>query len=377
MIQLIRTLYAPLLSLILLILGSGLFNTFVTLRLEIEQFSAETIGAVTAALYLGILLGSLRLGGWIEKVGHIRAFTVFAIVSTVLVLAQSLWIDPFYWAILRLACGVCTAGVFIVIESWLLLQSPANERGAVLSLYLAIFYAALSAGQFLINLSDPASIYPFCIAAGFFAVSILPIFVHKVVQPKIESSTHLSLVEMFRISPLGFLGGVISGMLLAVIYGLVPLYGKEIGMGVSEIGTLMGVIIFGGLSFQWPIGRWADRTSRRRVLNTTSFMTTVFAIAIALTGESPWLLLLLGWFFGGFSFTIYPLSMAYVCEKVRGDQIVSATGGFVLSYGIGAIAGPLLAPIAMAMLGTSGLFYFLALIALFLGFFGLKRPVTE
>lgn len=377
MIQLIRTLYAPLLSLILLILGSGLFNTFVTLRLEIEQFSAETIGAVTAALYLGILLGSLRLGGWIEKVGHIRAFTVFAIISTLLVLAQALWIDPFYWAILRLACGVCTAGVFIVIESWLLLQSPANERGAVLSLYLAIFYAALSAGQFLINLSDPASVYPFCIAAGFFALSILPIFIQKVVQPKIECSSHLSLGEMFRISPLGFLGGVISGMLLAVIYGLVPLYGKEIGMGVSEIGTLMGVIIFGGLSFQWPIGRWADRTSRRRVLNTASFMTTVFAIAIALTGESPWLLLLLGWFFGGFSFTIYPLSMAYVCEKVRGDQIVSATGGFVLSYGIGAIAGPLLAPIAMGMLGTSGLFYFLALIALFLGFFGLKRPVAE
>ena len=70
-------------------------------------------------------------------------------------LAQAFWIDPIYWAILRLICGVCTAGVFIVIESWLLMQSPPSMRGAVLSLYLAVFYAALSAGQFLINLSDP------------------------------------------------------------------------------------------------------------------------------------------------------------------------------------------------------------------------------
>jgi MFS family permease len=374
MFQLIRTFSAPLLSLILLILGSGLFNTFVSIRLELAHYSAKTTGAVTAALYLGILLGSLKLGGFIEKVGHIRAFTIFAIVSTFLVLAQALWIDPIYWAILRLVCGICTAGIFIVIESWLLMQSPASERGAILSLYLAVFYAALSAGQFLINLSDPESIYPFCITAGLFALSTLPILIQKVQEPKIEKSSPLSMTQMIRISPLGFLGGVISGMLLAVIYGLVPFYGKEIGMEVSEIGTLMGVIIFGGLSFQWPLGRWADKTDRRRVLNTASFMTTVFAIAIALMGESPWLLLPLGWFFGGFSFTIYPLSMAYVCEKIKEDQIVSATGGFVLSYGIGAIGGPLIAPFAMSMLGTSGLFYFLAMIALFLCFFGLRRP---
>ena len=167
-------------------------------------------------------------------------------------------------------------------------------------------------------------------------------------------------------------------MLLAAIYGLVPVYAKEMGMGISEIGTLMGVIIFGGLSFQWPFGRWADKTDRRRVLNTASFMTTFFAITIGLVDhQSPWLLLLLGWFFGGFSFTIYPLSMAYACEKVAEDQIIAATGGFVLSYGIGAIAGPLLAPVAMSLFGTPGLFYFLAFITLLLCLVGLKRPLDE
>jgi len=376
MVPLIRSLSAPLLSLVLLILGSGLLNTFVPVRLEAADCSVKAIGAVSSALYAGILLGSLCLDRWIAKVGHIRAFTVFAIVSTLLVLAQALWVDPFYWAALRLASGFCMAGVFIVIESWLLIQSPESERGAVLSLYLAVFYAALSGGQFLLHLSDPVSSLPFCIAAGFFALSILPLFIGKTVEPKIERSSHLTLLQLFRISPLGFLGGVISGMLLAVIYGLVPLYAKDIGMGLPEIGTLMGVIIFGGLSFQFPIGRWADKTDRRRVLNTASFMTMLFAVAIALVGPSPWMLLLLGWFFGGFSFTIYPLSMAYVCEKVSQTQIVAATGSFVLSYGIGAIAGPLLAPFAMSLCGTCGLFYFLGTIAMLLCFVGLKpKPI--
>jgi len=376
MFPLIRKVSAPLLSLVLLILGSGLFNTFIPVRLEMEHYSVETIGVIASSLYVGILLGSLWLDRWIARVGHIRAFTIFAIVSTLLVLAQALWIHPLYWGLLRLICGFCTAGIFIVIESWLLLLCQPAQRGAVLSLYLAVFYAALSAGQFLFNISDPESIYPFCITAGLFAISVLPILVQKVTEPKLEgASASISLTQMFRLSPLGFLGGVISGMLLAVIYGLVPLYAKEIGMGITEIGTLMGIIIFGGLSFQWPIGRWADKTDRRFVLNAASFMTTLFAFGIALTGDHPWVVVLLGWFFGGFSFTIYPLSMAYVCEKVADNQIVSATGGFVLSYGIGAITGPLLAPIAMSLFGSGGLFYFLATITLFLTFFGLKSPL--
>ena len=91
----------------------------------------------------------------------------------------------------------------------------------------------------------------------------------------------------------------------------------------------------------------------------------------------PISLFVLAWLFGGFSFTLYPLSMAYVCEKIPEDQIVAATGGFVLSYGIGAIAGPMLVPLPMEWLGAPGLFYFLALITLGLGCFGLTPIKSE
>lgn len=371
---LIRSLSAPFLSLILMMLGSGLFNTFTSVRLEIAGYSIKAIGAATSSLYVGILVGSLYLSQWIGKVGHIRSFLIFAGVSTFLALAQSLWIDVFYWSLIRFFSGICMAGIFIVIESWLLLQSPLAMRGRILSIYLAVFYGALSAGQFLINLSPLTTIYPFFITASFFAVSLLPILIQKTQEPKLEITEKLSLLKLFTISPLGFLGGIISGMLLAAVYGLVPVYAKEIGMKISEIGILMAVIIFGGLSFQWPLGAWADQGNRRRVLNTSALMASLFAMAVTLI--PPFFsstLLVLSWFFGGFSFTIYPLSMAFTCEKINQDQIVSATGGFVLAYGIGAIVGPLLAPIAMSLFGIAGLFYFLAAITLLLALTGLKQ----
>ncbi len=377
MIPLIRSFLPPLLSLALMMMASGLFNTFVSIRLELEGFSPEVIGIVTSALYLGILAGSFKIDALILKMGHIRSFVLFAAILSVLVLLQAFWIDPWYWSVLRFVGGVCMAGIFIVIESWLLMKSAPDMRGAALSIYLAVFYAALSGGQFLINLSDPAGIYPFCITSILTVLSILPISIRQIPAPApIKEAVRMNIFQLFRISPLGFLGGIVSGMLLAAVYGLVPVYATEIGMSISEIGTFMAVIIFGGFLFQWPIGRWADKTDRRKVLYISSFLTACFAAAIAATDFiSPLLLLLLGWFFGGFSFTLYPLSMAYTCETVKEGQIVAVTGGFVLSYGIGAISGPILAPIAMEYFGNPGLFYFLGAITLLLALAGLKRPI--
>ncbi|MES2273316.1 MAG: MFS transporter [Chlamydiota bacterium] len=374
MLPLVRSLIPPLLSLVFMMMASGLFNTFVSIRLELEGYDPEVIGIVTSALYVGILVGSLKIDRLIAKRGHIQSFVIFAGILAFLSLAQGMWINPWYWSVLRFIGGICMAGVFIVIESWLLMQSSPQLRGGILSIYLAIFYAALSIGQLLINVSDPMSIYPFCIVAGLLLTSILPISVRKISQPKIEETSRLKLTQLFRISPLGLMGGVISGMLLAAVYGLVPVYANEIGMSVSEIGTFMAVLIFGGFSLQWPLGRLADKGERRRVLNFASFMSAIFGVIIALNSHSSNLLLGLAFLFGGFSFTLYPLSMAYACEKVQEGQVVAATGGFVLSYGIGAILGPLLAPIAMDFFGPPGLFYFLAFISFVLGLIGLKRP---
>jgi MFS family permease len=140
----------------------------------------------------------------------------------------------------------------------------------------------------------------------------------------------------------------------------------------------MAIIIFGGLSLQWPIAKWADNGKRRHMIQLASFLSALFGIGLTLIppGETGYLFLFAG-AFGGFAFTIYPLTMAYACEKVADHQIVKATGGFVLAYGIGAIVGPLLAPLCMDLFGSAGLFYFLAAISFFLGVMSSKRPAPQ
>jgi MFS family permease len=138
-------------------------------------------------------------------------------------------------------------------------------------------------------------------------------------------------------------------------------------MTSNEIGSFMGVLIFGGLSFQLPVGKIADLTNRRKVLAATAFVGAGISLLMTLiTFSSLPLLFFFIWCFGGSVFTIYPLSMAYSCEKAQDADILPITGGFVFSYGIGAILGPILAPYAISLLGISGLFYFIGAIALIL-----------
>ncbi len=374
MLSLIRDLASPLISLALLIMASGLFNTFVSVRLEIEGFDPEVIGFVTSAANGGVLLGSFWIDRWIAKVGHSRSFFAFALTIAAVVLAQSIWINPWYWASLRLIGGVCMAGIFISIESWLLMRSTTKTRGAVLSIYLGIFYAALTVGQLLFKIPNPLGLWPFFITAFFCILSIFPLMGSKALAPKITHTGHLTMIELFRLSPLGFVGGIISGMILSAVYGLVPVYAKETGLSIPQIGNLMAVIIFGGLSLQWPIGRLADKGNRRLILCLASLFSAIFSFAIAVINHhSLTSLMILACCFGGFSFTLYPLSMAYSCEKAQDHQIIAVTGGFVLSYGIGAISGPLLAPLAMDFFGMAGLFYFLSAISLFLGLFSIVQ----
>ncbi len=371
-ITLLRPLAAPLASLIFLMMASGLFNTFVSIRLEIESFDNQSIGTIVSMLYAGILAGSVKVQNFIQRVGHIRALISFALVSAIVILAQSLWIQAWYWGFLRFIGGLCMAGIFVAIESWLLLLSTPATRGVVLSIYLGVFYGAMSLGQFLIHLANPMSSTFFYLAAALCLLSIFPISFCRSSEPKIEDTTKLSLIQLMRMSPLGFMGGIISGMVLAAIYGLVPVFARARGLAVGDIGNLMAAIIFGGLSLQWPLGRLADRTNRKTVLNLVSFAAAFASILLALAAEVPFpFLLVLAWLFGGFAFTIYPLSMAYTCENMQESQIVAATGGFVLSYSIGAVAGPLAAPIAMQLFGHIGLFYFLAAISLSLGLCGI------
>jgi MFS family permease len=363
------TLIAPLMSLMILMLGNGLLTTLLTVRMETEQVSTWYIGIMQGAYYAGMVLGSFLCEKFIMRVGHIRAFAAFASITSVLAMVQGLLVIPAVWILLRLAMGYCIAGLYIVIESWLLAGASLAIRGKVLAIYMMALYSGQGLGQFFLDWSDPKTLVPFCLVAILTALSVVPVTSTYEKSPRLEEPSTLNFFKLYQLSPSGVIGCFAAGLILGAVYGLLPLFTKAIGYSLSEIGLTMGLTIFGGMLLQYPLGHISDIFSRRAVILSVVVMLILSSFAIMVLHTYPLFFYVLIFIFGGLSFTLYPLCISLACDHLEGGDVVAATGGLLLAYGIGATVGPMIAPAGIALFGANGLFiYFMIIGVLLTGF---------
>ena len=161
------------LSLTLLVMGNAMLGTIAALRLEIAGHKPEIIGLVLALTALGFVLGSVYGIRVVQRVGHIRAFAVFAAVAAAAAVAHPLYVSVAAWMVLRLVLGFCIAGLMLVTESWVNGYATAQTRGALLATYMVLFFLAASSGQFLVTLGDPGMHYLFVVAGILILLSLV------------------------------------------------------------------------------------------------------------------------------------------------------------------------------------------------------------
>ncbi|MXP42568.1 MFS transporter [Altererythrobacter soli] len=373
MLSAVSSVRSLLLAIFMLMSGAGFMATLLGVRLERAGSSALTVGIVGTAYFLGLVLGSTKAGLLVARVGHIRAFAAFVSLFSASTLSYALFRDPIFWASLRLIDGLCVAGVYVCLESWLNERAQEGSRGSVLAAYMIALYLGQAAGQFLLNISDVKPSLPFIAASILISVSAIPIALTRIDAPSLPSSETLSMRALYAISPLGVVGAALTGAMLGAFYSLGAVYARRLGMELSLIAVFMSTVIFGGVALQWPLGILSDRFDRRRVIVIAFAGTLLAGLATALTREPGLPLLAFGALFGGLSFALYPLCVAHANDHLLPDQRVAASGGLVLTYSAGAAAGPLVAAVFMTAAGTAGLFLFISTCAGAALLFGIWR----
>jgi len=374
----IRSIASLLLSFGLLLLANGLFGTLLGLRSKLEGFSTETTGFIMAGYFLGLLLGAIYAVRIVAAVGHIRSFAVFASIMSVAVLTHLLRIDPITWLVLRIVAGYCMAGMVMVAESWIHERATNRTRGRVLSLYMVTNYLGSGLGQFLLIVASPAEFQSFVIASIIFSIALVPILLTQASSPKPVSPQRMRFRDLYAVSPVGVIGTIAAGLVNASLSGLGPIYAADEGLSIAQVSTFMGSIILGGMVLQFPIGRLSDRLDRRTILILVALATSACAFGIIwATRETRWPMFLVAAAYGGFAFTIYPLSSAQVNDRADPDRLVQVAAGLLIAYGIGAIAGPIVASQIMGWVGPQGLFLFIAGVAFSLALFTVLRMIIR
>jgi MFS family permease len=373
-----RQVWALLLGVTILALGNGLHGSLVGIRAAAENFDTTTTGFIMSAYSLGLILSAYLTPRLVTYVGHIRVFAAFASIVSKVVLLIPLWIDPLFWFSMRFIAGVCTSGLYIVAESWLNEAATNKTRGKLLSIYMTLTFAAMGCGQFLLNITDESGFARFIAVSALVSLALVPISLLRSEPPNIESVRGVSVVDIYRASPLAAVAVFANGLGQSAFFSMGAVFGITLGLSLPYISLMMALPPVGVILSQYPIGVLSDRYDRRSVLTVLSFLAAALAAAAVPAAQlSPFLLIGIVTAFGLVALPIYSLVVAYANDHLSKDQMLGASSKLILLYGIGAILGPLLAGEFMRQIGSGGFMAYMVLIYGGTGAFALFRTMKR
>jgi MFS family permease len=374
MMAAVRSCWALLLGIALMMLGNGLQGSLLGIRAALEGFATTATGIVMSGYFAGFLAGAVLTPKLVARVGHVRVFAALASLASTAILVHAVWIDPAAWTVIRLVTGFCYAGLYVVAESWLNDQATNHTRGRLLSIYMVVTLGGAAAGQGLLNVADPSGAELFMLVSVLISLALIPMLLSTGRAPPFDTRRPVGVRQLYRVSPTGVVGYFGATMAAGAYVGMGAVYGHEIGLSVRDISVFVSLIMLGGMFLQWPLGRLSDTWDRRQVLTGV----TLFAAVFALLAPVAALRSLLGLFaltalFGGTSLPMYSLCLAYINDHLERDQMVQASGTLMLIGGIGSMFGPISAALAMQRFGPAGFFWWLATIHAAIGMFALYR----
>ncbi|WP_172332553.1 MFS transporter [Mangrovicoccus sp. HB161399] len=339
-----------LVGIVLIMLGNGMHFTLIGLRGGIEGFSSAELAVITSGYFMGFLSGARITPLLIRRVGHVRVFAALGSFMSAGLIAFPLVAEPWVWTILRLAIGFCMSGVYVTAESWLNHAATNETRGKILSAYMIAQTLGIIGAQGLLTLGDAATPALFIGASILVSVSVAPILLSATPVPAVELARPMPLRGLFRSSPLGTVGIFLLGGVYATQSGMGAVFGTQIGLGTAQIALFVAMMFAGALVLQYPIGWLSDRMDRRKLIFWAAVLGGL-ACAAGWTAGGFWPLMAAAFLAGGVTTPLYALFLAFTNDSLAAEDMPAASGGLVFTFGLGAIAGPLVTGWAMQHAG--------------------------
>lgn len=360
MLRTLRPIVPLLMGLGFLLAGNGLQFTLLPLRGNAEGFDDLVLGVISSAYYVGFVSGCVLAPYLIVRAGHIRAFTAMVAVATAMALAYALAPVVTAWIVFRGVTGLCLAGLYLVVESWLNDRASNETRGLMLSAYIVVNYGAITLGQGLVTLYPITDAGNFMVAAILSSLAIVPVALTRAAQPAPITLVSFRVGQLYRAAPVALVASFTVGAANGAFWGLAPLSAAGSGLSVNQAALFMSTAVLAGAIVQLPIGRLSDGVDRRRVL-------LVLLVGAATAGVTSWLisasgitLLLFGILYGALALPCYALAAAHAYDKTPAVDVVPIAATILLTNGLGSVLGPLIGALFMSAQGPRALFLFTA-----------------
>src|SRR5210317_432815 len=347
----------------LIMIAHALQGTLLNINAVVYNFSDFEIGYAFTGYFIGYLFSSIKCPQLIKNVGHIRVFAAFASLGSIAILLHWVILHPIAWLLFRMITGFSFAAIYIVCESWLNDRADNQTRGQLIGFYMIVLYFSNSAGVMLVNLGTTTEAHLYILTSLLISVALIPILLTKKPAPDFTTPKFLSLKELYRKSPMAFIGSFAIGMVYSALFGLIAVFGAKIGLSIFQISILVFVNTFIGAAFQYPVGKISDKYDRRTIMFALNLIAIASLVLAFLFGSISFYILLV--FIGihsAVSPPYYAVAISHMYDFLERDEIVSASSTFSLVHALVMVSGPMLASGFMAFFGPYGWFVYMIVV---------------
>lgn len=337
------TYFAVLASVLSVGLALGMSMPLVSLRLEHWGYGTFAIGTMSAMPAIGVLLGARVSSRLAARFGTGRAMQLCLWAGAVSIGLLAIWPSYAVWVVLRLLIGSVLTIVFVLGESWINQLVVEQWRGRLVALYGCCYALSQLAGPLLLGAIGTEHDYGFWLATGLLLVSPL-LLLGRGGAPLTEAVTVTlgDLVVFCRRLPVIAYAIALFAGFEALILSLLPVYCLQQGYDTRIALYMVSAVVLGDAVLQLPIGALADRLPRRGLFLGCAGALAASSLLIPLAIHHPvvWGLWVL---FGASAGGLFTLSLVFIGERFRHDELVRANAHVAQLWGVGCLAGPLIA----------------------------------
>ncbi|EAQ51582.1 MFS transporter [Vibrio sp. MED222] len=345
----------PVIALSFYAIASGYLMSSLPLMLSEYGLDKTLSSWLASAFYAGLLAGTLLIERAIARVGHRDAFVIALAIFIVTILVLPLIPHQAVWLLARFVAGVAVAGIFVIVESWLM-SGDESQRAKRLGVYMCSLYGGSAVGQLGIGYLGITGGVPFIAMFTLLFGAIIVLMYGQATAPQIHDAQSLSLKQISKLSHSALIGCIVSGLTLGSIYGLMPVELAQRNIAHQDIGGLMALVIMGGMAVQ-PMVTWLSHHIGQVLLMALFCLLGVASIGVLTINHDFYVLGMSLFVLGMATFALYPIAINLGCRNLDPSYLVSVTQVMLLCYSIGSVAGPLVADSFMD--SQAGLFTYL------------------
>ncbi|EUM16600.1 hypothetical protein L465_00414 [Enterobacter sp. BIDMC 29] len=324
----------------------GISSPLISLKLLNSGATESIIGLNAAMQAVGVFLIAPVLP-WLFR--RFKAANLMIISLIAIAIIFILFTETSYtaWYGLRLLLGMFSEIIMVQSETWLNSTTVERARGKVLSLYTAGMSLGFATGPLLLSFTGSSSNYGFSLAGIIAFISGFILFKTGMKQSANHDHSGDNICKSLKLATIPVMATALNAAVEVIGLNFLSIYATKLGWDESSSTFLISVLMIGAIVLQLPVGWIADKIERMLLIKILAYTSAITAFIWPHVLNNHLVAYAVLFLWGGIFVGIYTVSITWVGQHFQGEQLTGIYAAMSVSWGTGALAGPLLGGLAM------------------------------